>query len=89
MQEKVNQSNAEKLVGRWGAGVRWGWAERRQEGWGIDCRTHCHPPELALPKPRQLFSRDHRKLWAISRGVAETPGTRCLEQFSAQLSVCR
>ena len=27
------------------------WAEWRQEGWGVDCRTHCHPPELALPKP--------------------------------------
>ena len=57
------------------------WAEWRQEGCGVDCRTHCHPPELALPKPWQLFARDHRKLCAVSRGVAETPGTGVWSSF--------
>ena len=55
MQEKVNQSNAEKLVGRWGAGVRWGWAERRQEGW---VNLLSDPPvqgskEVDMPRPTQ------------------------------------
>lgn len=49
------------------------WTEQRQEGWGADSLSHCHPHNLALLEPGQLSARNHCELFSFFMGSCRNP----------------